>query len=220
MVSTPIGNLEDMSLRSIRVLKEADVVAAEDTRHTRGLFTHFGIATRLLSYHEHNERTASQSIGRLLTEGKSVAVVSDAGTPGLSDPGYDVVQEAIRLSIPVVSVPGPSAATAALSISGLPTDRFAFEGFLPVKKGRKTRLTALADEPRTMVFFEGPHRLIRTLNDLAQNLGDRRIAVCRELTKQFEEVRRGTISEMIASFSTGTVRGEFVLVVEGKPKNS
>jgi 16S rRNA (cytidine1402-2'-O)-methyltransferase len=129
-----------------------------------------------------------------------------------------VVQEAIRLSIPVISVPGPSAATAALSISGLPTDRFTFEGFLPVKKGRKTRLSALADEPRTMVFFEGPHRLIRTLNNLAEALGDRRIAVCRELTKQFEEVRRGTISEMIASFSTGTIRGEFVLVVEGNRK--
>jgi 16S rRNA (cytidine1402-2'-O)-methyltransferase len=218
VVSTPIGNLEDMSPRAIRVLKEADLVAAEDTRHTKLLFTHFGIATRLVSYHDHNERSASQYLGRLLAEGKSVAVVSDAGTPGISDPGYDAVREAVRLSAPVISIPGPSAAIAALSVSGLPTDRFVFEGFLPVKKGRKTRLSALAGETRTLVFFEGPHRLIRTLNDLAGSLGERRIAVCRELTKQFEEVRRGTISEMIASFSTGAIRGEFVLVVEGNHK--
>jgi 16S rRNA (cytidine1402-2'-O)-methyltransferase len=218
VVSTPIGNLEDMSPRAVRVLKEVDVVAAEDTRHTKTLFAHFGIATRLVSYHDHNERSASQYLGRLLAEGKSVAIVSDAGTPGLSDPGYDAVSEAIRISAPVVSVPGPSAVTAALSISGLPTDRFVFEGFLPVKKGRKTRLSALALESRTLVFFEGPHRLVRTLNDLAEALGERRIAVCRELTKQFEEVRRGTIPEMIDVFSAGAIRGEFVLVVEGNRK--
>lgn len=201
------------------MLKESDVVAAEDTRHTRVLFSQFGISTRLVSYHDHNERTTSQYLGRLLAEGKSVAVVSDAGTPGLSDPGYDVVQEAIRLFAPVVSIPGPSAAIAALSISGLPTDRFVFEGFLPVKKGRKTRLSILAGETRTMIFFEGPHRLIRTLNDLAEAFGERHMAACRELTKQFEEVRRGTISELIAGFSKGAIRGEFVLVVEGKRKN-
>jgi 16S rRNA (cytidine1402-2'-O)-methyltransferase len=215
LVSTPIGNLEDMSMRAIRILKEVQVVAAEDTRRTGLLLHHFGIENRLESYHDFNKETKGAVLIRRLVSGESIAVVSDAGTPGISDPAFNLVRSAIQNAIPVVPIPGPTAAIAALTVSGLPTDRFVFEGFLPVKKGRKSRLENLSAETRSVVLYESPHRLLRTLNDLREKLGDRRMAVCREMTKKFEDVRRGSLSEMIAHFSKNPVKGEFVLVIQG-----
>ena len=215
IVSTPIGNLEDMSLRAVRILKEVDVVAAEDTRRTGLLFQHFGIENRLESYFDHNKEKKGPFLINRLLEGDAIAVVSDAGTPGISDPAFNLVRSAIENNIPVVPIPGPTAAVSALVVSGLPTDRFVFEGFLPVKKGRKTRLFELCQETRTLIFYESPHRLIRTLNDLLEVLGDRRIAVVRELTKKFEEITRGRISELIEIYSHRKILGEFVLVLQG-----
>lgn len=215
LVSTPIGNLEDMSMRAIRILKEVQVVAAEDTRRTGLLLHHFGIENRLESYHDFNKETKGAVLIRRLVSGESIAVVSDAGTPGISDPAFNLVRSAIQNAIPVVPIPGPTAAIAALTVSGLPTDRFVFEGFLPVKKGRKSRLENLSAETRSVVLYESPNRLLRTLNDLREKLGDRRMAVCREMTKKFEDVRRGSLSEMIAHFSKNPVKGEFVLVIQG-----
>jgi 16S rRNA (cytidine1402-2'-O)-methyltransferase len=215
LVSTPIGNLEDMPPRGVRILKEADLVAAEDTRHTGLLMHHFGIRNRLESYHDYNkEKTGPRLIQRLLN-GESIAVVSDAGTPGISDPAFNLVRSAAENNIPVVPIPGPTAAIAALSVSGLPTDRFVFEGFLPAKKGRRTRLVELAKESRTLILYESPHRLIRTLGDLLESLGDRPMSVSRELTKKFEETVRGRISEILAVFSGRKILGEFVLIIHG-----
>lgn len=215
LVSTPIGNLEDMPPRAVRVLAEADLVAAEDTRHTGILMRHFGIHNRLESYHDYNkERTGPRLIQRLLN-GESIAVVSDAGTPGISDPAFNLVRSAAENRIPVVPIPGPTAAIAALSVSGLPTDRFVFEGFLPAKKGRRTRLAELAEESRTIILYESPHRLIRTMQDLLETLGDRSASVSRELTKKFEETSRGRLSELIAGFSNRRILGEFVLIIHG-----
>jgi len=215
LVSTPIGNLEDMPPRGVRILGEADLVAAEDTRHTGLLMHHFGIRNRLESYHDYNkEKTGPRLIQRLL-DGESIAVVSDAGTPGISDPAFNLVRSAAENNIPVVPIPGPTAAIAALSVSGLPTDRFVFEGFLPAKKGRRTRLEELAKETRTLILYESPHRLIRTLGDLLETLGDRRISVSRELTKKFEETVRGRLSEVLPVFSGRKILGEFVLVIHG-----
>lgn len=219
LVSTPIGNLEDITLRALRVLGEVDIIAAEDTRRTGQLLRHFGLRTRQESYHDHNKEQKTKTLLRRLLQGDSVAVVSDAGTPGISDPAYRLVEETVRASIPVVPIPGATAAVAALCSSGLPTDRFVFEGFLPPKKGRKKRLEQLTDETRTIVLYESPHRLLRTLSDLQATLGDRPVAVCRELTKKFEEILRGSISEMIALFSHRKIQGEFVLVIRGNTKN-
>jgi 16S rRNA (cytidine1402-2'-O)-methyltransferase len=215
LVGTPIGNLEDISYRSVRILREADLVACEDTRHTGLLLKHYGISARLDSYHDFNKEKKGPALIQWLLSGRSVAVVTDAGTPGISDPAFNLVRDAAERGIPVVPVPGACAAIAALTVSGLPTDRFLFEGFLPAKKGRASRLEALASETRTLVFYESPHRLLRTLEDLKRTLGNRRAAVCRELTKKFEEVLRGTLEELTTAFSNRAVQGEFVLVVHG-----
>lgn len=216
VVSTPIGNLSDITRRALEILEQADWVAAEDTRHTGQLLTHFGIRNRLESYHDHNKERKTPVLIQRLLNGESIAVVSDAGTPGISDPAFYLVRAAIQAQVVVSPIPGPTAAIAALVASGMPTDRFVFEGFLPVKKGRKTRLEFLKEESRTIVLYESPHRILRTLNDLHTTLGDRSCAVCRELTKKFEEIIRGTFSECAAVFSKKTIKGEFVLIIQGK----
>ena len=218
VVSTPIGNLEDMTFRAIRVLKEVDLIAAEDTRHTGRLLQHFEIKNRLVSYHDFNKNDRTPVLIDRLSEGKSIALVSDAGTPGISDPGYVLITQAIAHGFDVYSIPGPSAAIAALSIAGLATDRFVFEGFLPVKKGRKTRFEFLVDEPRTIIFYESPHRIIKTLTELLQYFGEREVAVCRELTKKFEETIRGPLSGVISKLEQRKPRGEFVIILEGRRK--
>lgn len=216
VVGTPIGNLEDLTLRALRIFKEVDLIACEDTRHTRLLLTHYGIAKPLVSYHEHNERRRTAELLPRLEAGASIALVSDAGTPALSDPGYVIVHEATARGIPVVAVPGPSAVTAALAVSGLPTDRFVFLGFLPRKSGQRKRvLGEIAAVPWTLVLFESLHRLRDMLEDLREVLGDRQVAITRELTKRFEEVIRGTVTEVLQHFSGTEPRGEFTIVVAG-----
>lgn len=214
LCGTPIGNLEDVTLRVLRLLAEVDLVAAEDTRHTRKLLSHYGIRTPLTSFHAHNRKRKAEELLARLREGDSVALVSDAGMPGISDPGADLVALAVREGIPVVPVPGPSAVLAALVASGLRTDRFVFEGFLP-RRGRKRALEALRAEQRTVVLFESPQRLTATLDDILEVLGDRRVAVARELTKHFEEVYRGTVSTARVHFETRPPKGEITLVLEG-----
>ncbi|KAA8485894.1 16S rRNA (cytidine1402-2'-O)-methyltransferase [Arcticibacter tournemirensis] len=217
LVPTPIGNLEDMTFRAVRILKEADVILAEDTRTSAPLLKHFGIEKKVFAHHQHNEHKASSEIVRFLKEGKMVALISDAGTPAVSDPGFFLVREALKNEIQVECLPGPTAFVPALVNSGLPTDRFTFEGFLPVKKGRQTRLKELAEEDRTMIFYESPHRLLKSLEELAAVLGEERQAsVSRELTKVFEETVRGTLPEIKNYFETHTLKGEFVICVGGK----
>jgi 16S rRNA (cytidine1402-2'-O)-methyltransferase len=216
VVATPIGNLEDITLRALRVLKGVDVIAAEDTRHTRILLAHHGIRTPLTSYHEHNERAKAQVLVARLARGEGVALVSDAGTPTLSDPGYRLVHEAIRAGISVVPIPGPAALAAVLSASGLPGNRFVFEGFLPAnKRERRGRLQALREEKRTLLFYEAPHRLKDSLKDLWEILGDREIVLGREVTKVHEEFVRGRIHEVWADLTGRELRGEITLVVKG-----
>lgn len=216
IVATPIGNLEDMTLRAIRVLKEADLIAAEDTRHTRHLLDRYQIDTQLTSYHDHNKEEKAPVLVARLLEGKSVALVSDAGTPGISDPGYFLISLAIDQKIPVVPIPGATAAIAALSISGMPTDRFIFEGFLPAKhKARLKRLQDLAQEERTLIFYEAPHKIINTIEDLLSVLGDRHAVITRELTKIHEEAIRGTLSELLKRLNEGSIKGEFTVIVHG-----
>ncbi|MDA8235768.1 MAG: 16S rRNA (cytidine(1402)-2'-O)-methyltransferase [Clostridia bacterium] len=216
LCATPIGNLEDITLRVLRVLKEVDLIAAEDTRHTRKLLTHFDIHTPLTSYHQHNEAAKSNRLVEDLLAGKQVALVSDAGMPGISDPGYYLIRAALEAGIEVIPLPGPSAALTALVVSGLSTDRFAFEGFLPgKKKERQLRLSRLAEEDRTIIFYEAPHRLTACLSDLAAAWGERQAAVVRELTKIHEEAVRGPLSRVLAHFQENPPKGEFVIVVEG-----
>ncbi len=216
IVATPIGNLEDITLRALRILKEVDLVAAEDTRHTRKLLTHYNIPTRLTSYHDHSESTKAPVLVETLSAGKNIALVSDAGTPCISDPGYRLVKGAVEADISVVPIPGPSMLTALMSVGDLPTDRFAFEGFLPAKKGQRQRmLRELCHEKRSLIFYESPHRLLSTLADLGHIFGDRRVVLGRELTKQFEEILRGPISTVRRVFQNRPVRGEVALVVEG-----
>ena len=219
IVPTPVGNLEDITLRAIRILKEADVVLAEDTRTSAVLLKHHGIQNHLISHHKFNEHGTAASIVERLRSGQTVALISDAGTPGISDPGFFLAREAIAAGIEVITLPGPTAVIPAIVSSGLPCDRFCFEGFLPQKKGRQTRLRALTDEERTMVFYESPYRLLKTLQQLAEVLGsDRQACVCREISKIHEESRRGTIEELIAHFTQTEPRGEIVIVVAGKGK--
>jgi 16S rRNA (cytidine1402-2'-O)-methyltransferase len=214
VVATPIGNLEDISLRAIRVLREVKLIAAEDTRKTRRLLAAYDIKTPMTSYYEHNKLTKLDRVLDCLKEG-DVALVSEAGMPGISDPGYELIVAAGRQDIPVVPVPGPSAITTALAVSGLPTDRFLYIGFLPNKAGARRRaLESIVDEPGTLIILEAPHRILAALEDILVALGDRRLAVCRELTKLHEEVFRGTVSEAITHFTAP--RGEFTLVIEGK----
>lgn len=216
VVATPIGNLADITLRAIRVLGEVDAIAAEDTRTTRKLLVHHGIRTPLVSYHEHNEAVRTPELLDRMRGGEQVALVSEAGTPSISDPGYRLVHESINAGIPVEPIPGASALLAAVVVSGLPAAAFVFEGFLPRRRAeRRRRLESLASEPRTLVFFEAPHRLDHSLTDLHEVLGDRDIALCRELTKLHEEVIRGPLSELIATVRRSPVKGEIVLVVDG-----
>lgn len=215
IVATPIGNLEDITLRAIRVLKEVDLIAAEDTRHTRKLLNHYDIHTDLTSYFEHNKQTKGEYLIGKLTDGGDVALVSDAGTPGISDPGYDLIKAAIAAGIKVVPIPGASAVITSLSISGFATDSFTFEGFLPTReKARRDKLESLKREPRTLIFYESPQRLISTLRDILDTIGDRDIVVTRELTKVFEETLRGKVSEVLNVLSEQTVRGEIVIILE------
>ncbi len=217
IVSTPIGNLEDITLRALRILKEVDVIAAEDTRHSKHLLDRYQISTMLTSYHDHNkEEKAPELVARML-EGKSVALVSDAGTPGISDPGYFLINLAADQKIPVVPVPGATAAIAALSVSGLPTDRFVFEGFLPAKHlARMKRLQSLAKEKRTLIFYEAPHKILKTLADMIEVFGERRAVITRELTKVHEETMRGSLSDILKHLQAGQVRGEFTIIVHGE----
>ncbi|HSF56794.1 MAG TPA: 16S rRNA (cytidine(1402)-2'-O)-methyltransferase [Candidatus Binatia bacterium] len=216
IVATPIGNLEDITLRALRVLKEVDVIAAEDTRHTRILLNHYAIQTPLTSYHEHNERTKGEALVKRLLQGENMALVSDAGTPSISDPGLGLVVQAIHAGIQIIPLPGASALTAVLSASGLPTDRVAFEGFLPAKKKpRREKLQALQDEARTLVFYEAPHRLMETLDDVYELLGDREAVVAREVSKVHEEFVRGRISELSRVLGRGEIRGEITLAIAG-----
>jgi 16S rRNA (cytidine1402-2'-O)-methyltransferase len=215
LVATPIGNLDDITHRAIRVLGEVDLIACEDTRHTRKLLTHYGINTRTISYHEHNERERAEELLARLNAGDSVAVVSDAGTPGISDPGFRLVQLAIENQIRVIPIPGPSALVNALVASGLPTDEFFFGGFLPSRSGpRRARLKSLESIPATLIFYEAPHRLAGALRDAAEILGPRQAAVARELTKIHEEIARGSLSELADRYASENVRGEIVLVID------
>lgn len=217
LVPTPIGNLEDMTLRAIRVLKEVDLIAAEDTRTAGVLLDHFDIDTPTTSFHDHNEHKKTPKLIARMKAGHDLALITEAGSPGISDPGFYLTRACVEEDIRVEPLPGPTAFVPALTASALPSDRFVFEGFLPKKKGRQTRLRFLAEEPRTMVFFESPHRLVRTLGDFIEHFGaNRRVAVARELTKKFEEFRRGTLEEVQSYFAQqNKVRGELVIVVEG-----
>lgn len=212
--------MEDMTCRALRILREADLILAEDTRTTGILLKHFEIKNAMLSYHKFNEhQTVSHVVERLMA-GETVAVVSDAGTPGISDPGFLVTREAVKAGVDVVCLPGATAFVPALVASGLPCDRFCFEGFLPVKKGRSTRLAALASETRTMVFYESPHRLVKTLTQFAETFGsDREMAVCREISKVHEECVRGTVAEVLSHFTAAEPRGEFVLILSGREED-
>lgn len=216
LVATPIGNLEDITLRALRVLKEVDLIAAEDTRHTLKLLNHFEIKKPLVSYYEHNKIEKGNLLIRHLLDGKNIALVSDAGTPGISDPGEDLVKLAIENEIEVTAVPGPVAAVTGLITSGLPTGRFVFEGFLPMnKRTRKEHLKSLAGETRTVILYEAPHKLIYTLKDLYETLGNRKIVLARELTKKYEEKVRLTLEEAISKYTEEPPKGEFVLILEG-----
>lgn len=216
LVATPIGNLEDITLRAIRVLGEVDLIAAEDTRQTVKLLNHLHINKPLTSYYEHNKIGKGNYLIRQLEEGKNIALVSDAGSPGISDPGEDIVALAVQNGISVTMIPGPVAAVTGLVVSGLPTGRFVFEGFLPMnKRARRERILSLKNEIRTIVFYEAPHKLVYTLEDLYEGLGDRNIALARELTKRYEEIIRCSLSEALKRYASEPPKGEFVLIVEG-----
>jgi 16S rRNA (cytidine1402-2'-O)-methyltransferase len=216
IVSTPIGNLNDITFRAVEVLKQVDLIACEDTRRTKILLEKFGLAKNLISYYNYNERQRAEEIIRELKSGKNVALVSDSGTPGISDPGFVLIKRAIEENITVIPIPGPTAFICALVGSGLPMDEFVFVGFLPHKKGRKTKLKKLSDEERTIILYESPHRLIKTLNEILEIFGDREIAVAKELTKIHEEFFRGKISEVLKKLTPDKIKGEFVIVISGK----
>lgn len=213
IVSTPIGNLEDISFRAIRVLKDVPLIAAEDTRRTKKLLTHYEIKTPLISYFEHNRFTLIPQIVYHLISGQSLAVVTDAVTLGISDPAYKLIRAALDNTCRIEAIPGASAALAALVSSGLPTDRFLFEGFLPTKKGRQSRLKALSQEKATIIIYESPRRIVRTLKDILENIGNRPTVISRELTKIYEEIKRGKVSELLSYFSQHTPKGEFVIMI-------
>jgi len=221
LVPTPIGNLEDITLRAIRVLKEVDVILAEDTRTSGKLLQHLGIEKRMHSHHLHNEHKATAHLIDRLKAGEVMALISDAGTPGISDPGFYLVRECLKHDLKIECLPGATAFVPAIVKSGFSTDRFTFEGFLPVKKGRQTRLQSLAEEERTMIFYESPHRLLKTLTQFQEYFGgDREASVSREITKMFEETLNGTLDELVHTFTTKAIKGEFVLVVAGAGKAS
>lgn len=216
VVSTPIGNMDDITLRAIRILRDVDLIAAEDTRTTGNLLRHHGISTPTISYFSHNERQRIPMLLERLREGQALAVVSDAGTPGVSDPAALLIAAAIEEGFEIIPIPGASAALSALVASGLQMDRFHFEGFLPIKKRRQTRIAEIALETRTIIFYESVHRLLKTLRELQAAMGDRRVSVSREITKKFEETVRGSFADVLAHFEAHPPKGEFVIVVEGK----
>jgi 16S rRNA (cytidine1402-2'-O)-methyltransferase len=221
IVATPIGNLEDITLRAIRILKEVDLIAAEDTRHTQILLDRYAIHTPLTSYHEHNERAKAQTLVERLCRGENIALLSDAGTPAISDPGYRLVVEAVHAGVRIIPLPGPSALAAVLSASGLPSDRFVFEGFLSAKKQeRKAKLEALRSETRTVIFYEAPHRLKESLADMQQILGEREIVLGREVTKLHEEFIRGPLRDVIAQLAQREIKGEITVIVQGATVDS
>jgi len=217
LVSTPIGNLEDITFRALRILREVDLIAAEDTRKTRILLNKYKITTTTTSFYSYNQIRKAPELLDFLSQGKSLALVTDAGTPGISDPAYYLVRRAIQAGVTIIPIPGPAALIAGLVASGLSTKRFVFEGFLPLKKGRKTRLTQLAQEERTIVLYESPHRIQRTLKDILNYFGDRQIVIARELTKMFEEFIRGNLSQVLEQLSEKKLKGEIVLIIEGNP---
>ena len=219
IVATPIGNLEDMTFRAVRTLKEVDYIFAEDTRVTKKLLSHYEIDTVVYRYDEFTKMTQINSIINLVNEGKSVALVTDAGTPCISDPGYEVVERALKEGIKVSPIPGCSSLVTAASVSGISMRRMAYEGFLPKKKGRQTLLKKLALEERSIVIFESPHRVVRKLQDIEEYLGVREVAVCREITKMFEEIVRGTTTELIEKFKDRTIKGEVVMIVKERESN-
>lgn len=217
IVPTPIGNLEDMTFRAINTLKQVDIILAEDTRTSAPLLKHFGIEKKVFAHHQHNEHKAVQEIIRLLKEGNQIALISDAGTPAISDPGFLLVREAIKEGLAVQCLPGATAFVPALVNSGLPNDRFCFEGFLPVKKGRQTRLKSLIDEKRTMIFYESPHRILKTIDEFIQVFGgERQASISREISKLYEETVRGTLQEVKAHFEANPIKGEFVFCLAGQ----
>ena len=217
IVPTPVGNMEDMTFRAVRILKEVDLVLAEDTRTSGILLKHYDIHNQLMSHHKFNEHGTSAGIVSRLQAGENVALISDAGTPGISDPGFFLVREAVRAGIEVQCLPGATAFVPALVSSGLPCDRFAFEGFLPQKKGRQTKLESLKEEQRTMIFYESPYRLVKTLQQFAEFYGDdRQVSVCREISKVHEESVRGSLTEVIAHFTEKEPKGEIVIILAGK----
>ena len=216
---TPIGNLEDITLRAIRILEEVDYILAEDTRTTSVLLKHLGIEKKMYSHHKFNEHATSAMVAEAIEGGRNVALVSDAGTPGISDPGFLLVRTCVEAGLDVETLPGPTAFVPALVQSGFPCDRFCFEGFLPQKKGRNKRIAALADEERTMIFYESPFRVVKLLQQLSEVMGNEREAsVSREITKKFEQTVRGTLAELIEHFTQNDPKGEFVIIVSGKPK--
>lgn len=217
LIPTPIGNLEDITLRALRILKEVDLVLAEDTRTSKPLMKHFEISTPLQSHHLFNEHAKVEEVVNQIKSGVTIALITDAGTPGISDPGFLLVRECIKNAIEVETLPGATAFVPALVNSGLPSERFCFEGFLPHKKGRQTKLESLVEEERTMIFYESPHRLIKTLTSFSEYFGkERKASISRELTKMFEENKRGTLEELIAYFSSKSIKGEIVIVVGGR----
>lgn len=216
VVPTPIGNLEDITFRAIRILQEADAVLAEDTRTTSHLFQKYNITNKLISHHQNNEHKTVERLVEELKSGRTYALVSDAGTPGISDPGFLLIRACVQNNIEVECLPGPTAFVPALVASGFPCEKFVYEGFLPLKKGRETRIKKIAEEERTVVLYESPHRLLKALEQFKQFFrSDRKIAVCRELSKKFEEIIRGNCDELILHFTTHPIQGEFVIVIEG-----
>ncbi len=217
LCATPIGNLEDITYRVLRILKEVDLIGAEDTRHSIKLLNHFGINTPMTSYHEYNKVEKAETLVNMMREGKNIALITDAGTPGISDPGEELVRQCFKAGIEVSSIPGPAACITALTMSGLPTRRFAFEAFLPRdKKERQQVLEELKNESRTMIIYEAPHHLLATLKELREMIGDRRVTLCRELTKKYEEANLSTFDELIEKYASEEIKGECVLVIEGR----
>jgi 16S rRNA (cytidine1402-2'-O)-methyltransferase len=220
LVATPIGNLEDITYRAVKVLTSVDLIAAEDTRKTKILLDHYHISKPMMSYYSYNEQARAPQLIEKLLSGQSIALVSDAGTPGISDPAFHIVQQALENGISIIPIPGPAAFIAALIASGLPTDRFVFEGFLPLKKGRKTKFELLKSENRTIIIYESPHRIIKTLTDIQTVLGNRHVVIARELTKKFEEIVRGAVSSVLTELTKKSPRGEYVVIIEGAAKSS
>ncbi|MCX6122645.1 MAG: 16S rRNA (cytidine(1402)-2'-O)-methyltransferase [Ignavibacteriales bacterium] len=220
LVATPIGNLEDITYRAVKILASVDLIAAEDTRKTKILLDHYNISKPMMSYYSYNEQARAPQLIEKLLSGQSIALVSDAGTPGISDPAFHVVQQALENGISIIPIPGPTAFITALIASGLPTDRFVFEGFLPIKKGRKTKFESWKSESRTIIMYESPHRIIKTLSDIQTYLGSRNVVVARELTKKFEEIVRGPVQTVLTELSKKSPRGEYVVIIEGAPKYS